>query len=220
MEILKKPKYWIDLPTEISLLVVGKILIHILLVYLEINLLYSAEWYESTTEFDYEPSFIEQFTKTISSGYGLIFLFPLYQFVKVLFISSIINIGFTLYHINFSFKRLLWIVCVCEFILLIPYAYKIYYFTILHPEDYLRIHFTQFSFGTLLDFFNANHIVKPLFFVLQAINIWDLIYLLLAGYFIKKYHTISYDFAYKIVFNSYGVSYLAFIILGYLFLAS
>jgi hypothetical protein len=195
-------------------------LLHFLLVYLEINLLYGAELHDTEMNGMYEGAIVEQFKKMFSHGFSLILLFPIYQLLKILLISLIINTGFSFYKIEFSFKRIIWIVSICEFILLIPFAYKIFYFSFLHPEDYLRIHFMNFSFGSLLDVVQAESLEKALFFVLQAINIWDLFYFILAGYLIKKYHTISYDYAYQIVFNSYGLSYVAFIVFGYLFLAS
>jgi hypothetical protein len=111
-------------------------------------------------------------------------------------------------------------VSICEFILLIPFAYKIFYFSVLHPEDYLRIHFKNFSFGSLLDFVNPEGLESAMSFALQAINVWDLFYFILAGYLITRFKTVSYDYAYKVVFNSYGIGYLAFVFLGYLFLAS
>lgn len=219
--ILKhKPTYFIDLQTEIGLLISGKILLHILLVYLEINLLYSAELHEAEINGLAQDSFLNYFKNILNSGFSLFFLFPLYQIVKVLIISSILHIGFTLYQWQFSFKRTLWIVSICEFILLIPIAYKLFYFAILHPEDYLRTHFKNFSFGALLDFVSMESLEEAMFFVLQAINIWNLLYFILAGYLIKKFQRVGYDDAYKVLFNSYGLSYLAFIFLGYLFLAS
>jgi hypothetical protein len=216
----RKAHLFIDLQSEILLLNGLKILIHISLVYLELNLLYRAELHEAEMDFIYQEAFAEKFRMMFSGGYALILLYPIYQFLKVTIIAAIIHIGFSCYKVSFSFKRIIWIVSICELILLIPFAYKIFYFSYLHPEDYLRVHFLNFSFGTLLNVVDTEYLNKALFFVLQAINIWDLSYLLVAGYLVKKYQDLSFDFAFKIVGNSYGICYLSFIVFGYLFLAS
>jgi hypothetical protein len=123
------------------------------------------------------------------------------SFLKYLLISSILFIGLQFYETKVNFSLILRIVCLSEFILIIPAIIKILWFMYFKTEFSLSDIqlFYPLSILNLLDGNISNIWIYPL----QLLNVFELTYWVALAYGISKLINNNFDKALKIVLSSY-----------------
>ena len=195
-----------------------KAIIQMTLVFIQLHLMYHTEMYEMNEVVNIDDGFLKQLELITSGIYSYVYLYPFYYLLKVVFIALILATGLQSIKRELSFYTLIFFVCICELLLIVPDIAKLVWFTYLNHGDYLRIHFRFYSFGTLANFFDSEQLTPWLWQLLQSFSIWDLSYLLLLAYFICTHYKLKFDLSFKIVCYTYGVSYFLFTLLTCLFL--
>jgi hypothetical protein len=133
------------------------------------------------------------------AGYLLIVIIAV---IKYLVIAGIIQGGMLIYSIEVRFSKILKIVIIAEFIFLIPILIKILWFTFVVPTYDLK----ELSFFTplsMLNLFTAGSISSLWVYPLSLINVFDICYIFMLAYGVKKIVNISYDNSLKIIVGSY-----------------
>ncbi|MBC7695198.1 MAG: hypothetical protein H7141_07110 [Burkholderiales bacterium] len=212
------PKIELSIETKAFCVFMLKAIIQMNLVFIQLNLMYHAEMYEMNEAVNLDDGFLKQLELITSGIYSYVYLYPFYYFFKVVFIALILATGLQSIKRELSFYTLIFFVCICELILVVPDIAKLFWFTYLNNGDYLRIHIRFYSFGTLANFFDSEQLTPWLWQFLQSFSIWDLSYLLLLAYLICSYYKLKFDLSFKIVCYTYGVSYFIFTLLTCLFL--
>ena len=193
------------------LLYASKILLAVGLVILQLKLLYAGELFEINADVGATNHLMGSLPLYNTEIYGYLYLYPIYYGLKVICISLIIATGLQVFNKELSFYSIVFCVCLAEMILLMPEIIKTVWFGYLNTGDYLRIHYKNFSFGSLANLSEVNELKPWVWYALQSLNIWDLSYILCLAYLIHYFLKESYDLSFKIVFCSYGLSYLTFV---------
>jgi hypothetical protein len=193
------------------LLFAFKILLSVGLVILQLKILYAGEMYEIHANAGVEDNLINTLRIYTTEVYGYFLFYPIYYGLKVICIALVIATGLQIFYKEIPFHKILFCVCLSEFILLLPEIIKTVWFGYLNTEDYLRIHYKNFTFGSLANLSDVNELKPWIWYALQSFNIWDLSYVLFLAYLIQHFLKESYDFSFKIVFYSYGLTYFAFV---------
>lgn len=142
-------------------------------------------------------------------SYGII---PLIYLIKTNLIATVISLGCFLYNYEIEYKKVLNIVLKSEFVFLLAIFAKgawFYFFqTDFSLEDFQN--FYPLSLITLVDY----HQLDPwLFYPFQTVNLFELSYILLLTYFLKKALNIKFSDSFLLIAISYGVGLMLWITL-------
>src|SRR5690554_2590321 len=142
-------------------------------------------------------------------SYGII---PLIYLIKTNLVAMIISLGCFLYNYEIEYKKVLNIVLKSEFVFLLAIFAKgawFYFFqTDFTLEDFQN--FYPLSLITIVDY----HQLDPwLFYLFQTVNLFELSYILLLTYFLKKALNIKFSDSFLLIAISYGVGLMLWITL-------
>lgn len=111
--------------------------------------------------------------------------------------------------VNLTFSHVFVYVVKADFIFLVIGIYKLVYFTVYPPNTIEEIQ--NFAPGSLLQL--VSQVNEPwLIYPLQAINLWELGFMLMLAYQLKKYFKDDFTQSFVNVLLSYGSAFLLWIV--------
>jgi hypothetical protein len=126
----------------------------------------------------------------------------LFAIVKYLVVAGIIQIGLLINSIEVTFSKILKVVIIAEFVFLIPVIIKIIWFSFfIHSYNLKDISF--FSPLSALNLFSIGTIKQMWVYPLSLINLFELAYIYILAFGIKKVINQSFDNSLKIIAGSY-----------------
>ncbi|NME72417.1 hypothetical protein [Flammeovirga aprica] len=131
---------------------------------------------------------------------------PVVLSLKILMITLALIIGGVLFDVSLSFKKTFGIVILTEFIFIIPSLFQMIWF--ISVEELISLNdMTSFTPWTLYYYLSQEELMSWTTYLLNLINVFEVIFILLLTYLIKRYLLDSEKTevkAYKIVLYGYG----------------
>ena len=137
------------------------------------------------------------------------FVYPLYIFLKIFFISIIINISYYFQKNNIRFKEIMQIVCIAYIGYWLQYLVEILWFLIIN-KNYSMFDVTNYSFLSLYNFFNTKSPYIEI--LLKNLDIFELLfwYILIKGVVVVS--KLSITKSVKLITFTYGLIFIFSII--------
>lgn len=166
------------------------------------------EFYGNQLSFERIEGLIEFKSKWSWVGYVLL---PIIYLIKFSLLSIWILVGIIFFGYKTSFKKILQLVIVSEFVFLIPAFIKVFWFGLIHTNFTLQelSYFTPLSLANL---FNMERLEPWWVYPLQSINLFELIYLLVLGFGVRNLIKQDYAEALKFTIPVYGSGLVIWIV--------
>lgn len=147
--------------------------------------------------------------RTISKAVYIVY--PLYCFIKIAIISTLLLIGLRLWRIEIPFRQLMVVSIIAEIAYWIKDLAQIIWFLVIHP-DYTMKEVDNFSFLSLqfIAGTNASDTTKAL---LNLISVPEVLFILALIYGLKTITSETLRRIVTIVLGTYGISYVAFVLI-------
>jgi hypothetical protein len=140
---------------------------------------------------------------------------PIYVFIKIAFIASILKLGAALYcNLQLEFKQLFTLATISGFVLLLPDLIEVFWFMVIHTS-YTMEEVKYFSPFSLYSLFGHAEISDSNKYMLALINPFEIIYWFVLIVGLKDLGAKSRQNGLKIVAGSYGVLLLVIILFNW-----
>lgn len=137
-------------------------------------------------------------------------LIPIYLFVKITIVATCLAVGVLLFGYNVDFRKLFHVALLSDFVFLIPPILKLVWFVLIAPGYDLAD--LQFFFPlSAFNLLGSDDVEPWLFYPLQIVNVFEVIYCILLSLGIKNILDESFGKSAAIVLSSYGVSLLLWV---------
>jgi hypothetical protein len=132
-------------------------------------------------------------------------------FLRIVATSIVIYIGFFFLEERILFKKIFSSVIICELIFIFQMIVRIIYFAFISPP----ININEFKIMPLsvLSLFSYEKIDEWMYYVLNTLNIFELIYFVVLCFLISKSQYNSFKKTVSTIFYSYGIGLFLFMIL-------
>jgi hypothetical protein len=134
-------------------------------------------------------------------------LLPLTLIIKCLFVATALNIGTLMARFRTSFRDLLHIAFLAEFVFVAAALFKTFYLSRVAAAPTLQD--VQYFYPlSLTNFFAAGEVNKWLIYPMQLINVFELVYWFVLVRLVAKYLQVTARRSFDLVANSYGLALL------------
>ncbi|MGD1958608.1 MAG: hypothetical protein ACFB2Y_07115 [Fulvivirga sp.] len=132
---------------------------------------------------------------------------PLLYLVKLVYATSSVYTGLFIQSLKISFAKVFSVILVCEPIFLLPKIVKFIWFYFFETE-YDLLEFRYFYPFSALSITNIESLSNWFIYPLQMANLFELLYILVVAYFLKKLLNTDYLSMLVVTLISYGVGLL------------
>lgn len=153
---------------------------------------------------DHLAFFENMFDKVNKSIWLLFIIYPFYLFLKLIFITCILDNGFALSKKQTHFKILFTAVLGGEFVYILPALYKLIWKPDWWASPYLP--FINFSAIGFLNLQNPSFFIK---YLSNAYSLFELMYVFLLILLVSYLNNIKWKESSLLVIKSYGLAYFA-----------
>ncbi|WP_445721584.1 hypothetical protein [Flavobacterium sp.] len=140
--------------------------------------------------------------------YKNFYLIILKESLNIIIISTLLLIGFLMFTKKINFLLVLEAVIKAKYIFLISIFFEIIYLKFI-LVDYTLLEINYYAPLSLINFFDYNYIDSWFVYPLQTINLFEVFFVLLVAYFVKKQTAMSMKETTKIV----GLTYFIILLL-------
>lgn len=137
---------------------------------------------------------------------------PLLYFIKFLLVSCCLLSGAIFFNVKLKFSEAFKISLLSDVVFMVPIFLKLIWFTFFH-KDYTLEDIQRFSPLSAINFFDTKSISALWYYPLESINLFEVVYIFVLGFWIYKFGGKNYDKGLKLAVSTYLPGLLIWIVL-------
>lgn len=171
------------------------------------NIIYNS--YAEQLSYDRIEEIIDEQNKYSWLGYLII---PLLQAIKFFLVACCLVVGSLFFDLKLKFGQAFKVALLADVVFIVPMLIKIFWFMVIQ-ENYTLQDLQMFSPLSVLNLMDTKNIGVLWLYPLQLLNIFELVYILLLGFWVYQFVAKSFDKGLNMVLSSYLPALFIWIVL-------
>ncbi|WP_291399529.1 hypothetical protein [Daejeonella sp.] len=171
------------------------------------NVIYNS--YAEQLSFDRIEEIIDEQNKYSWLGYLII---PLLQAIKFFLVACCLAAGALFFDLKLKFGQAFKVALLADVVFIVPMLIKIFWFMVI-KQDYTLQDLQMFSPLSVLNLMDTKNIGVLWLYPLQLLNVFELVYILLLGFWVYQFVAKSFEKGLNMVLSSYLPALFIWIVL-------
>jgi hypothetical protein len=171
------------------------------------NVIYNS--YAEQLSFDRIEEIIDEQNKYSWIGYSII---PILLAIKFFLVACCLVVGTLFFDLKLKFGQAFKVALLADVVFIVPMLIKIFWFMVIQ-QDYTLQDLQMFSPLSVLNLMDTKNIGVLWLYPLQLLNIFELVYILLLGFWVYQFGAKSFEKGLNMVLSSYLPALFIWIVL-------